>query len=425
MPKDCSLTPTSNGDQTNTKIGHSTVDGSTMSTIQNNSKGAISKNTPKQDNSTSENNEWSQTKNAKRLRDSPEKLNPAKQQKLNYWLSNKNRFEALSVDEDEDKDKEEKVPKPPPIFVDKVENIHPLITMLNKFATGNYEIRVISHNRVKVQPKNPEIFSEIVKQLESKNTEFYTYKPKNERSFKVILRNVHPSVEAEEIKSALQEHGHVATNVWNMKHRQTKRPLPMFVVELEQKSNNKEIYNITSLLHSRVIFEPPRPKRSLPQCSRCQHYGHTKSGCRRQPKCIKCAGDHASASCEKTTRSNDVKCVLCSGNHPANYKGCAIYKKLQSSAFPTLRKKVLPPKVTPNSSNEQQSQQPLHTSHQTYAQVASGLPNQTNLNNESQQTSTLISEMREMMKFLKEIMSQITSLTNLLVKFIPNPTRCP
>jgi len=30
--------------------------------------------------------------------------------------------------------------------------------------------------------------------------------------------------------------------------------------------------------------------------------------------------------------------VLCEGNHPANYKGCTIYKDLQKRHFPTLRK---------------------------------------------------------------------------------------
>lgn len=388
--------------------------------------------------------EWTVIKNTKRPRDSPQKLKTAKQTKLNYWLSNSNQFDVLSVDENESEipniSKTEKFPKPPPIFVDKVDNIHPLLALLDESTPNNYEVKVISSNRIKIQPKNAQSFTEIVKQLESKNTEFHTYKPKSERSFKVILRNMHPSVDPEEIKSELKELGHTATNVWNMKHSQTKKAVPMFVVELVQNSNNKEIYKIKSLLHSRISFEPPHPKRELPQCSRCQQYGHTKSGCRRQPKCIKCAGNHASSDCERKSRSKDVKCALCEGNHPANYKGCAVYKKLQSSSFPALRKKVLLPQMETSPQIVQPLRQPQHQLQQsqypqqpTYAQVTSNHPNPTFTshepnppsNNNSQQSDALIVEMREMMKFLKEMMGQMSAMTNLLVNLLSQKTLCP
>ena len=93
------------------------------------------------------------------------------------------------------------------------------------------------------------------------------------------------------------------------------------------------------LLYSRIVLEPPRPKRQIPQCARCQKYGHTKSFCHRKPKCIKCAGDHFSIDCPRKTRSDSVKCFLWDGNHPANYKGCRVYQELQKSKYPPLRKK--------------------------------------------------------------------------------------
>ena len=39
--------------------------------------------------------------------------------------------------------------------------------------------------------------NKIVKELEIKKTEFYTYKPKIERGFKIILRGMHPSIDTE------------------------------------------------------------------------------------------------------------------------------------------------------------------------------------------------------------------------------------
>ena len=77
----------------------------------------------------------------------------------------------------------------------------------------------------------------------------------------------------------------------------------MFVIEFEQGANNKEIYDIKMLLYFRIVFEPLRSKRHIPQCPRFQKYGQTKSSCHRKPKCIKCAGDHFSIDCFRKTRS--------------------------------------------------------------------------------------------------------------------------
>ena len=38
----------------------------------------------------------------------------------------------------------------------------------------------------------------------------------------------------------------------------------------------------------------------------------------------------------KDSKIGQRKCVLYNGNHPANYKGCTIYKDLQNKAFPQL-----------------------------------------------------------------------------------------
>jgi hypothetical protein len=43
---------------------------------------------------------------------------------------------------------------------------------------------------------------------------------------------------------------------------------------------------------------------------------------------VKCAGDHSASQCPRKERSSDVRCVLCDGSHPANYKGCTVYKDL-------------------------------------------------------------------------------------------------
>lgn len=399
--------------------------------------------------------DWNDVLRSKRLRSSPDNHGVLKQKKLDtYWLSNpfstSNRFANLEVDspgEPTDKtDTEVKLPKPPPIFVDRVSNIKPLITLLNNVGDDSYELKVLPNERVKIQPKAPDTYIKIVKELENKKTEFYTYKPKEDRNFKVMLKNMHPSTDPEDIKEALSLLEHECTNIWNVKRRITKEPLPMFTVELKQKENNKSVYDIKSLLHCRVIFEPPRPKREIPQCGNCQQYGHTKTYCRRSPKCIKCAGDHLSAKCSRKTRSDDVKCVLCGGNHPANYKGCSIYRELEKIRFPSQyekKKTQIAYKMSKQQSNPQLSQR-----NPTYSEVLAGYPitahlsenmptsnnnnnynhntinHNTNGNNKYNETYNNSNDIRELMDMMKQIMTQLTTMTNLMIslttKLIPS-----
>lgn len=53
----------------------------------------------------------------------------------------------------------------------------------------------------------------IIKALERKNSEFYTNKPKNEKSFRVVLKTVHYSTATEEIKVNIETLNRSVTNV--------------------------------------------------------------------------------------------------------------------------------------------------------------------------------------------------------------------
>lgn len=113
----------------------------------------------------------------------------------------------------------------------------------------------------------------------------------------------------------------------------------MFFIDLRFDPNNKQIYEVKHLLNYKVVFEAPMPKRQIPQCATCQRYGHIRGFCFRKPRCVKCVGDHATSNCQRKGLTEYVKCILCGGNHPANYKGCSVYKDLQKAKYPPLRPK--------------------------------------------------------------------------------------
>jgi hypothetical protein len=55
--------------------------------------------------------------------------------------------------------------------------------------------------------------------------------------------------------------------------------------------------------------------------------GHSKTYGTKPYQCVKCGGQHDSKDCTKP-RHHPAKCALCGENHPANYKGCSVYKNL-------------------------------------------------------------------------------------------------
>ena len=105
--------------------------------------------------------------------------------------NNSNRLEIFNtIDQDNIIDQiPEKQAKPSPIFINSVSNIKPLYDLLNEVAKELYDLKIINSDQVKIQPKTSAAYKTVVKELESKNTQFYTYKPKQERCFKVFLRN--------------------------------------------------------------------------------------------------------------------------------------------------------------------------------------------------------------------------------------------
>jgi len=78
---------------------------------------------------------------------------------------------------------------------------------------------------------------------------------------------------------------------------------------------------------------------------------------------VKCAGNHWTKECKKPIDTKPT-CANCGGEHPANYKGCPVYKKKQEALNPKREK------VMQRMQNKQwQSTKPV-TKSLSYAKVA-------------------------------------------------------
>jgi len=122
------------------------------------------------------------------------------------------------------------------------------------------------------------------------------------------------------------------------------------------------------------------------QCLNCQDYGHTRAYCGYPSRCVRYSAFHPSTECTKT-RDTAAKCALCSGDHPANYKGCSVYKELQRRNTPTRKSNFLHDNINHNVNNNYnvKANHPLPTTsannsdappHKNYAQATTSQPSQ-------------------------------------------------
>lgn len=152
-----------------------------------------------------------------------------------------------------------------------------------------------------------------------------TYQPKQDKPYKIVVRQLHASTAIDEIRSALLKNG--VRNIINVKHRVSKEPLPLFFIDLELINNKKSAYELCDLLNTRISVEPPVKKNTIPQCARCQTLGHTKFYCLRPYGGVKCGMQHDTKECTKSCDTL-TKFMNLGGVHHANYKRCLEYKEI-------------------------------------------------------------------------------------------------
>jgi hypothetical protein len=322
-------------------------------------------------------------------------------------------------------------PKPPPLFVSDVLNVKKMTQVIEAaIPNTEYVYKCLANNKVRINPLTTDAYRKLVKHFNEIKVSFHTYQLKQDRAFRVVLKNMHFSNDPADISAAIELRGHKVRNVSNVRHSKTKEPLSMFFIDLEPDKTNKNIYGIEYLLNARVNFEPPLKRKEIVQCKKCQRYGHTKSYCWYNYRCVKCGQDHDTVTCSKKKSDNTPpKCVLCNGEHPANYKGCTVYQDLKGKSFPPMRKKpsantcpVNTPEPTASKHSESPVQRPPRpvSPGRTYAAVVSEpQQNASTSTNDSLNTNiTMSAFLQKFETIMAQQAQQIGTLINLLTSVI-------
>ncbi|GBO29341.1 Nucleic-acid-binding protein from transposon X-element, partial [Araneus ventricosus] len=245
----------------------------------------------------------------------------------------------------------------PPIMLKHHENY---VTMLDAiYEKFNLEDNIFGNGFIKVYPKTAEMHQELQEFCKLNGYEFYIIKPKEQRPFRVVIKGLPEEHNTDRIINYINEIGFNATKVVRLTQQRTRKPLPMFLVELEKTPDVTNIFKIERINRIKVNIVDFIPRHQIQQCFACNRFGHSASGCGFRPRCLKCGQSHTTKQCSITERVEKPVCINCGKEgHVAAYRGC--------EAFPKISKKQ-----ANNSPRTFNANQALVNNSKSYAQATS------------------------------------------------------
>lgn len=205
------------------------------------------------------------------------------------------------------------------------------------FQTNNINIYDSHINRAgefKITPQTSTDHRSLTKILEEQNIKYHTFVLPEDKVLKVVIRGVDPDGDCQDYLTELQLLGYPVISVHRITSNRTGRRTntPLIIVQLEKSDSGKQIFNITHFMHLRVNVETLRRRPGPGQCHRCQRFGHSAMCCRLTPRCVSCGSEHESFRCPQDKEKTAPKCANCNKDHPANFRGCEKFPKLNTKS---------------------------------------------------------------------------------------------
>ena len=114
---------------------------------------------------------------------------------------------------------EDKVRKPPPVYIENVVNYPSMINHIQTTTSKDrFVCKTFANNSVKVNTKSADSYRKLIHPLKQGNVEYYTYQPRVERAYRVVIKNLHATITTDDIKDELQSIGFKIRNVVHIRN---------------------------------------------------------------------------------------------------------------------------------------------------------------------------------------------------------------
>lgn len=215
--------------------------------------------------------------------------------------------------------------KVPPIFLHDANNHQEIIKDVKNVTKASFSTHVRGQS-LKINLSNIDDYRSLTAFYDTSDIKYHTFQPIHDKKLQVVVRNVPTSLSDDEIKTELKDQNYPVIKVTRILNK-NKLPLPLCAIDLENNDNGKAIFKLDTLCFAVVNVEPKRKSNQIPQCTRCQRFGHTKNFCKLDPRCVRCTGQHHYSECPKA-KTESPQCINCGESHTANYRGCQLYQDI-------------------------------------------------------------------------------------------------
>jgi len=236
-----------------------------------------------------------------------------------------NPIDNIAIDESEEGFIHPRVTgKTVPIIVeDPKYNWKSLNKLLKDNGFGNIQAKFSGGDIFNIKTDNIDTYRAITSLFDKTGVVYHSFTLPVDKHIKVIIKHLPADTDVKDIFNELVDEQFQVEEVVQLSKRVDgdKVNLPLFLVTLTRSQSSAEIYHMRYILKLKVKIETYKGRPGPAQCHRCQNFFHAQRGCRRNPRCVKCAGDHWSSDCTKP-RTDTPKCCDCGGEHTANYSLC-------------------------------------------------------------------------------------------------------
>lgn len=160
----------------------------------------------------------------------------------------------------------------------------------------------------------------------NRHAQFFFRRATSERRHRLVLRGLPGGVDTLEIKTEIESQGVPVHYVSEMKKAvydvqgKAFQSLELYLIETDH-SKISSLKCIRTLMQSVITWEEHRGSDRVPHCKRCQMWGHSHNGCRRNIVCMFCAEGHSFDECQRQ-EGDQPTCANCQGRHTANFGEC-------------------------------------------------------------------------------------------------------
>ncbi|CAB3258396.1 unnamed protein product [Arctia plantaginis] len=168
-----------------------------------------------------------------------------------------NRFTGLTIDltNTEAVPKEKRPAKPPPIVLYGVEDVNKLIELLiTVVEKDQFSFKIINRNQLRISSLDIETYKQIINMARKNGLIGHTFNRKDQRCFRVVIRNLHPSTPISAIREAIEVTGNIVSGeIINAKFGPDKKSTSTFFVNIAPGPNNKARAQLVHLPYFVVI----------------------------------------------------------------------------------------------------------------------------------------------------------------------------